>query len=220
MTLLRLPLLCASAVFLAACAGAPVPDWQMNAHDSAERASAAYLRGDTRMAEQEWTRARSELARTGSATLLARLELLRCAAQTASVAGDGCPAFAALRTDAPATEQAYADYLQGRAVDTALLPSEQRAAVASVAVIASIKDPLSRLVAAGAAFQAGRATPELLVLASDTAAAQGWSRPLLAWLRLRQERAQAVGNVELAAQLGRRMALVQGQGRPAQPAKN
>jgi hypothetical protein len=217
--LLRPLLLAACAALLAACAGTPVPDWQVNAHDAAERASAAYLRGDDRVAAQEWRRARAELARTGQPALLARLELMACAAQTASLAGAGCPAFEALRADALPAEQAYADYLAGRATpaQAALLPPGQRGAAANVAAIAGMADPLARLVAAGAALQAGRATPELLALASDTASAQGWRRPLLAWLLLRVQRAEQIGDAALAERLRRRVALVESAGRPITP---
>ena len=74
----------------------------------------------------------------------------------------------------------------------------------------SIADPLSRLVAAGVLFRSGRASPEVLVLASDTASAQGWRRPLLAWLGVQAVRAEQAGAVEEAQRLRRRMALVAG----------
>ncbi|HRM49018.1 MAG TPA: hypothetical protein PK518_08615, partial [Alicycliphilus sp.] len=74
------------AALLAACSNQPpVPDWQQNAHGAAERASAAYLAGNDRVAAQEWQRARAELARTGRPDALAQLELLRCAAQATSL---------------------------------------------------------------------------------------------------------------------------------------
>ena len=216
---LRLPLAVLTLVLtLAGCSSKPPqPDWQINAHDSAERATRAWLAGDSRVAQQEWKRARAEVARTGSPVLLARLELMRCAAQVASLDSGECPAFEALRADAQKPERSYADYLAGRMaqVDAAVLPPAQRAALASPGAIAAIEDPLARLVAAGAALQAGRATPETLVIATDTASAQGWSRPLLAWLLLRVERARAVGDEELAQALQRRAALVQGRGQPA-----
>lgn len=208
----------ALAIVLAACGSQPsVPDWQMNAHGAAERATAAYLAGENRVAQQEWARARAEVARTGRPELLARIELMRCAAQVASLDGGGaCPAFEPLRQDATPQEQAYADYLAGQSApdQAALLPAAQRSAAASVDAIAGIADPLSRLVAAGAAAQAGRATPQLLALASDTAAAQGWRRPLLAWLLLRVQQARAAGDDALAAQLERRIAVVQSAGVP------
>lgn len=207
-----------AALLMTACGSRPpVPDWQMNAHGAAERATAAYLAGEDRVAQQEWARARAEVARTGRPGLLARVELMRCAAQTASLEDGACPAFEPLRPDAAPPELAYADYLAGRATpaQAALLPPAQRAAAASVDAIAAISDPLARLVAAGAAMQSGRATPQLLVLASDTAAAQGWRRPLLAWLLLRAQRAQAAGDTALADALRRRIAVIESGGAPA-----
>ena len=63
------------AALLAACGSRPpVPDWQMNAHGAAEPAPAAYLAGEDRVAQQEWARARAEVARTGRPQLLARVE--------------------------------------------------------------------------------------------------------------------------------------------------
>ena len=49
-----LPTLLVTAMLLAACAGKPVPDWQINAKDATERASNAYLAGNTRVADQEF----------------------------------------------------------------------------------------------------------------------------------------------------------------------
>jgi hypothetical protein len=47
----------------------------------------------------------------------------------------------------------------------------------------------------------------------DTASAQGWRRPLLAWLGLQQQRAQQAGDAEAVARLARRIALVGSGGR-------
>jgi len=207
-----------AAVLLAACGNQPpVPGWQMNAHGAADRAQAAYLAGNDRVAEQEWQRARAELARTGRPDALAQLELLRCAAQTASLVAEPCSAFDALRTDASAAQAAYADYLAGQATaqQAALLPAAQRAAVTNAQAIAAIDDPLPRLVAAGAALRAGRATAATADLAIATASGQGWRRPLLAWLLLRVAQAQAAGDAALAASLQRRVALIESAGVPA-----
>lgn len=205
----------AAAALLAACAAkSPAPDWQMNAHGAAQKAVEAYLSGDSRVADQEWARARAEVARTGRPELLARVELLRCAAQAASLEAVPCDAFEPLRADAGLPEAAYADYLAGRATpdQAALLPEAQRAAHASAAAIPGIADPLARLVAAGAALRAGRATPDTLVTATDTASAQGWRRPLLAWLLLRADRAAQAGDAPLEAALRRRIAIVESGG--------
>ena len=201
-----------AALLMAACSSAPpAPDWQLNAHGAAQRAQQAWLSGDDKVADSEWARARAEVARTGRPELMARLELMRCAAEVASLQMGPCTAFDALRQDAGAEDQAYADYLAGRLdpARVALLPDAQRAAAGNVAAIAAIADPLSRLVAAGAALRAGRATPETLALATDTASAQGWRRPVLAWLLLREQRARSGGDRALADALQRRIALVQ-----------
>lgn len=208
------------AIMLAACASTPPPpDWQMNAKDSLDRSVAAYLQGNSRVEAVEFARARAELARTGQAEVLARAELTRCAARVASLVFEPCAGFAALAQDASAAERAYADYLAGKidARDAALLPEQHRAvatasatASAPAAAVAGIGDPLARLIAAGVLMQTARAEPAVMALAVDTASAQGWSRPLLAWLNVQLLRAEAAGQVDEAARLRRRIGLVLG----------
>ncbi len=205
------------SVFAAvACSSTPPPpDWQMNAKDSLERAVAAYLQGNSRVEAVEFARARAELARTARADLLARAELTRCAARVASLVLEPCAGFAALAQDASAAERAYADYLAGKfdAKDAALLPEQHRAVATSstpATAVAGIADPLARLIAAGVLMQSARAEPAVIALAVDTASAQGWSRPLLAWLNVQVLRAEAAGYADEAARLRRRIGLVLG----------
>jgi hypothetical protein len=201
------------AVALAACSSTPpAPDWQMNAKSASERSVAAYLTGNARIDAAEQARARAEVARTGRADLLARVELAHCAAQVASLVFDACVAFEPLRADAPATERAYADYLAGRlaAADAALLPEAHRAVAASPAALPGVADPLARLVAAGVLFETNRADPSVIQAAIDTASSQGWRRPLLAWLTVQLKRAEAAGATADADQLRRRIAIVEG----------
>jgi hypothetical protein len=215
----RVPIAAALAALLAACAsGPPPPDWQANAKSALDRALAAYLAGDTRVAGAEFERARSEIARTGRADLLARAELMQCAARVASLVFEACEGFERLRPDANATERVYADFLAARVQpqDLALLPEQQRAAAApgmssEAALIAlrDIKDPLSRLVAAGVLFQSGRASPAVMSLAVDTASAQGWRRPLLAWLQVQVMRAEKAGDSAEAERLRRRIRVIE-----------
>ena len=196
-----------SAALLAGCANnPPVPDWQANAKSAAERSVAAYLVGNARIDAGELARARSEVARTGRADLLARVELTHCAAQVASLVFGPCAGFEPLRADAAAPERAYADYLVAQAApaDTALLPEAHRGVAP-----AAIADPLARLIAAGVLFEAGRADPPLIALAIDTASEQGWRRPLLAWLGVQLKRAEQAGVGDEAQRLRRRIALVQ-----------
>jgi hypothetical protein len=205
------------AVLLAACAsGPPPPDWQANAKDSLERAVAAYLKGDARVADAEFARAKGEIARTGRADLLARAELMQCAARVASLVFEPCAGFDQLRPDAQSAERAYADFLAGRIApqEVALLPPAQRAAAAANtdvagAAVQDISDPLSRLVAAGVLLQSGRAGPAVIAQAIDTASAQGWRRPLLAWLHVQVLRAEKAGDAVEAERLRRRIRIVE-----------
>jgi hypothetical protein len=200
---------------LTACGNTPqAPQWQMNAKGSAERATEAWLVGDGRVEMAEFARARAEVARTGRADWVARLELVRCATRVASLEFEPCTGFDALASDAAEAEKAYARYLNGAAApgDAALLPEAHRSLVAANAVpdaaLAAIQDPVSRLVAAGVLVRGGRATPGVVAQAVDTASARGWRRPLLAWLKVQQQRAQAAGDATAAAALQRRIDLV------------
>ncbi|WP_395702090.1 hypothetical protein [Aquabacterium sp.] len=196
----------AAALLLGACAGHPPPDWQMNAQASLQRMLEAHLSGEQRIEALEYERARSEIARTGRLGLMARAELMRCAARVASLEFEPCSGFEALRTDASEADRAYAAYLAGERLSgaqQALLPEAQRpiaaaAAESADAALQKIEDPLSRLVAAGVLLRSGRATPTVLGSAADTASAQGWRRSLLAWLGAQRQRAEQAGdNVEM-----------------------
>lgn len=204
-------LLAAIALGLAGCAGGPpVPDWKLAAYGALDAHTAAYLSGRDRAAAAELAVARRETARTGDADQMARVELTVCAAQTASLAASGCPAYASLAVDAGPRHAAYARYLAGQwaGLDSTLLPDPQRGAASAAdaaAALGAIGDPLSRLVAAGAAFRAGRLSPVGIAVAIDTAATQGWRRPLLAWLGVERERLQRAGDEAGAAAIARRM---------------
>ena len=209
-----------AALLLAACANnPPPPDWQKSARVASERAVAAYLVGNARAETVELARARNEVARTGRADLMARVELTHCAAQVASLVFGPCAGFEPLRADAPAAERAYADYLLARAAsaDIALLPAPHRAVAegaandaANSAALSAVADPLTRLVAAGVLFEASRANPQVITIAIDTASSQGWRRPLLAWLNVQMQRAGQAGASDEVLRLRRRIELVQG----------
>jgi len=197
-----------SAALLGACAGAPPPpDWQANAYLALKNFEAAYLKGDSRAAEAEFSRARTELASTGRTDLVARAELVRCAAQAASLVFDDCPGFAAHAADAGAPERAYAGYIAGRwqGLDAGQLPAQHRLVVTGGTLP---EEPIARLVAAGALLRAGRIDPAGIASASETASANGWRRPLLAWLGVQEKRALDAGDGEAVARIRRRIDLI------------
>ena len=206
-------------LLLAACSSQlPAPAWQMDSHGSSQRALEAYLSGNQRVATLEWQHARQAIARTGQPARMARLELLQCAAQTASAMPWDCPRFEALRTDAAGPERAYAAYLAGQTLDpvqAALLPPAQQALAlattdaAAAAHVLQLSDPLARLVAAGVLLRRSQASPAVVQAAVDTASQQGWRRPLLAWLGVQRQWAEQGGQPDVAARIRRRMDLVE-----------
>jgi hypothetical protein len=202
---------------LTACASGPTPPaWQADAKGALDRSTSAYLAGETKASDAEMERARRTLASTGRADLLARAELMRCAARVASLVFEPCERFETLRADAPAAERAYADHLAARPLtrdDIARLPAAQQAVAGgetSLASVQGIDDPLSRLIAVAVLFQAGKASPPMIDAATETASSQGWRRPLLAWLKVQAMRAEKAGDAAEAQRLQRRIALVEG----------
>jgi len=203
-----------AALLLGACASAPPPpDWQANAFAALNSYTSAYLAGNTRVADFEFNRAKSEIARTGRPDLMARIELVRCAAQVASLDFSACTGYQALAADALPPEQSYAEFLAGRwdnlKPDT--LPVPYRGLVMKAqdsSPLAQIQDPLARLIAAGLLLKTERLTPVDIGLAVETASHQGWRRPLLAWLGVQHQRAQSAGEGTTAASLQRRIDLV------------
>jgi len=206
-----------AAVMLAGCGNnPPVPDWQMNAHSSIDRATAAYMEGNARVEAAESQRARAALASTGKVDLIIRAELIRCAARVASLVFEGCAGYDKLAQDASPADRAYAAYVTGSlpAADIALLPAQHQpvAAAASDAAAAgavqAISDQLSKLVASGVLLRSGKASPQVLADAVETASSQGWRRPLLAWLGVQAMRAEQAGDGAEAQRIKRRIDLV------------
>ena len=204
----------AAVALLAACASKPLPpDWQSDAKGALDASVEDYLKGHSTAAQAEFRSARMATTSTGRPDYVAQIELVRCAAQVASLDFDDCPGYAQLASEATLEQRAYADYLYGRwqGLNAALLPEQHRPVVAT-GQFAGVADPLARLVAAGALFKAERITPEGINQAIDTASHQGWRRPLLAWLALQAQRAEAAGDATEAQRIRRRIAIASGQG--------
>lgn len=204
------------ALALTACANhPPPPDWLLIAESATGNHARLWLEGRDKLAEIQLNAAREAVSRTGDADQQARVELHACAVRLASLQGGQCPAFDTLAADAGRSENAYAAYLSGTlpAADRQLLPESQRLAWQNPQALNNINDPLARLVAAAALLEAGRLPPEGIQIAIDTAAGQGWRRPLLAWLSLARERLERTGDPSGSEAMRRRIERVLGAGR-------
>ncbi len=213
---MRAPIV-AALLLLAACAGGPQPpEWQVQSHASLERFRQQYLEGDSRTAQRSFAEARAALASTGEPDLVARAELVRCALGTASLDTEACGAFESARSDATADDQAYGDFLAGRLreADASRLPAQYRATAlardeaARNKAMQQIGDPVSRLVAAGTLFRLGQLSPQGLAAAVDTASAQGYRRPLLAYLNVQAKLAESAGDTAAQQAIRKRIDLV------------
>lgn len=188
---MKIRIVLAAALAWGCAGGGPAPpEWRANLSGAMQAFERHYLGGDSALAEKEFARAKSEIGRAGRLDLLARAELLRCAVRTASLVFDDCPAFEALRAEAAPAELAYAEYLAGRG------PRGDGPAR---------DDALGALVLAGVRFRQLQLAPDGIAAAVETASAQGWRRPLLAWLGVQLSRAEQSGDRAAAEHLKRRI---------------
>ena len=213
---MRIAIACA-ALLLGGCASGPMPpEWQSRSHASLESFRQHYLEGNTRLAERSFADAKAALASTGRPELVVRAELVRCALGIAALDADACRGFEDAKSDASAEDRAYGDFVGGRLreQDASMLPEQYRAvalardAAARNKAMQQIADPVSRLVAAGALFRLAQLSPQGLSTAVDTASAQGYRRPLLAYLNVQARLAESGGNAAALQSIRKRIDLV------------
>jgi hypothetical protein len=207
----------ALALLLSACGGSlPPPDWQLNARGAIEAYEKYYLGGDGRLAELNFAKAREAIAASGRPDILARAELARCATRVAALVFEDCADYRALEADAVPAERAYARFLAGdwASLEVRHLPEHYAALLgaredaARLEALDKMRDPRARLIGAALLFKQTLLPPAGIAMAIDTASERGWRRPLLAWLRVAEKRAEATGDAAALAGARRRIDLV------------
>ena len=199
------------------CSSAPpAPSWQVEAKDSMDRALSAYLEGNTTVQRAEMHHVRAALARTGRPQALAQAELLLCAAQTAALDFAPCSEFDALQPDASDAQRSYAAYLAGASLTPAQiehLPQAQRPIAQrgpqDASALPADMEPLALLVAAGNLMHRAQCPSAVVDQAIETASAQGWRRPLMAWIGVKRQLEHRAGHTEAVERLDRRLKLLQ-----------
>lgn len=199
---------------LVACGTAPrYPRWENDAYNALDSFKRDYLAGYVARAQTDFAAVQNAYSSTGRLDLAAHAELFRCALGITALDFAACNDVAAHLSDASADDQAYGALLAGdwTHANAGNLPAQYRdfaraaTAEARNAAAQKIDDPLSRLVAAGILFRANEIAPNTISAATDAATAQGWRRPLLAWLRVQLKQAQAAGDTTQAQALQQRL---------------
>lgn len=196
-------LLCVGVLNACGSGGPPPPDWKSDSADLIERYKKHALQGENTLAERYFRQAVNATGGAGRVSETARLWLVRCATRRASLIDDDCREYAELADiQTTAEDRAYYHFvtLKWDGLDTTRLPSHYAALVKTEPAriqgqIATIEDPLSRLLAAGLVTLRKQADRAILSLAAETASAQGWRQPLLVYLKLLQIQAVEQGSL-------------------------
>ena len=184
------------SLLLAACAGGQTaPDWQYDTQTAIQRYTRHYLAGEVKLAGASFARARAAVAATGDVAAVGHIELVRCGLHAAALDFTPCSGYSELAgIQTTPADRAYARFIGGdwQGMEAKLLPAQYAALVGASSqsqaeinrVIGAIGDPVSRLIASGLMVKRGTFDAATLRGAVDTAAAQGWRRPLLTYLNL------------------------------------
>jgi len=182
------------ALIVCACASVTIPEWKDKAYRHLEDYKKSYLADKEDATEPHFIKARKEIAAGNDLGLLSVAYLTKYALHTASLESFETREFAILyRLEPNIADMAYCHFLKGNfsAVDLKVMPSRytgvmKAAAGKDVALasreLAAIDDPLSRLVACGVWVKYLPYDENILKICINTASANGWRRPLWAYL--------------------------------------
>ena len=188
------------ALFICACGSAtPIPVWKDKAYMHLDDYKTSFLAGREESTEPHFIKARREIAASNDLGLLTIAYLTKYALHTASLENFDSSEFAKLyKLEPNPSDMAYCHLLKGNfaAVDVKALPDRYagvlKAALArdltmAAREITAIDDPLSRLIACGVCVKYLPSDETILQTGISTASANGWRRPLWAYLNKLQE---------------------------------
>ena len=216
---MRALLIVSLAVLLSACGGGPrAPDWKRDSVSLIEKYKKAELKGENKLAERYFEQAQAAAGSAARIEETARLHLVRCATRQASLGFEPCNGYLEFaRLGTSPEDEAYHRFLTGQwdKLDGGKLPEQYRDFLANrdpvrnLEILGRISDPQSRLVAISIAVLRKQADDATLKLAAETASEQGWSKPLLVYLKLLENRASLKEDKAEVEKLRTRIKLVE-----------
>ncbi|HPD57518.1 MAG TPA: hypothetical protein P5294_10350 [Smithellaceae bacterium] len=198
---MRKTLLTFTLIFICACATTTtqVPEWKETAFRDIENYKKSFLTGKQNAADVQFNRAREAIASGNNLNLLAKLYLTKYALQRAALEDFNDGEFLRINRLHPVSANlAYYNFLMGsvNAKDANFLPDQyaglikplrNKDAAKGLEELLAIDDPLSRLIACGVWVKHAPYDDYILKLGVNTAAEQGWKKPLWAYLNALQK---------------------------------
>lgn len=181
------------------CASKPIPDWRYEGFGQLENYKKNYLKGKDQIAEFHYRKALEEVKRSGDLKLISKVYLTKYALKVAILEDINDSEYPDIEVIEPDSENRnFFVFLKGNLsiVDAKLLPNQYSSFMNAAAVgkeapinnaIAKIGDPLSTLIATGITVKKNIYNEETLQTAIGTASANGWQKPLLAYLEKLQQ---------------------------------
>jgi hypothetical protein len=182
-------------ILISACSSQPIPQWKDTSSRELENYKVNFLADKEDATEPHFVKAKKAISGNNDLTLLAKVYLTKYALHTAALENFDDSDFIRIDKLQPnAGNRTYHDFLKGNftAVIAGRLPSNYSGLLplitnkdlpAAAHEIAAIKNPISRLIACGVWVKYLSADESILQLAIDTAAGNGWKRPLWAYLK-------------------------------------
>jgi hypothetical protein len=191
---MRKLLLITLLIFISACSSQPIVQWKDTSSRQLENYKINFLTDKEDATEPHFAKTKKAISSSNDLNLLAVAYLTKYALHTAALEDFDDSDFIRIDKLQPNTaNRAYYNFLKGNfaAIDSGKLQSNYSKILplitnkdlpAAAREIASISDPLSQLIACGVWIKYVSVDESILQLAIDTAAKDGWRRPLWAYL--------------------------------------
>jgi len=185
--------------FICACASQPIPQWKDASFRQLESYKMNFLVDKEDETQPHFVKAKKAASSSNDLNLLATLYLTKYALHTAALEDYDDTEFLRIDKLQPnPVNRTYHDFLKGdfTSLNKNNLPSDysgllpmidSKDLIAATRRISSIADPLSRLIACGVWVKYLPYDENIMQIAIDTAAKNGWRRPLWAYLSKLQQ---------------------------------